>query len=268
MTKIVRDKIGPLTYTTFDNDLNVTSPYSINIMLDGAAFDACIADDGGSYTDETTEAGDLTTGDMTLAPAGPVAEDAYYFGASTRFNEMAIEVSTSAGVSVWTNVMEYWNGTTWTTLTVTDNSSSYENAAGIYHIYWTMPTDWVSTTVNSQGDYFYIRNRISAFTSNTNPPLARQARYYRDKSDWKISSLELSFDAASTCEVKVYRHSVNGRNYDILLDTTTLAANTSYILTDSPNFKFRDHVAITLTEAGGQHVYGTLMIEELAPGDY
>ena len=110
MTKIIRSIVGPLTYTTFDNDLNVVSPYDVNFMLGGTAFDACIAQDGTVYTDETTEAGDLTTNDMNLAPAVPAADDAYYFGATKQFHEMAIELSTSASTSTWTLVMEYWKG--------------------------------------------------------------------------------------------------------------------------------------------------------------
>lgn len=267
--KIVRDKIGPLTYMTFNNDLNVTSPYSINMLIGGTTFDACIADNGGVYTDETTEAADLTADDMTLAPAVPVADDAYYFGAFRTFTEMAIEVSTSAGTSTWTNVLEYWNGTAWTSLSnVTDKSSSYTEASGIYHLYWDLPTDWVKTTVNSQGPYFYIRYRVSAFTSITAQPLGRQVRFFEEKSDWRVNSLDINFDAASTCVVQVKRGSINGRNYDIILDETTLVSNTSYLLIDSPDYKFRDYISITLTEAAGQHAYATLVIEEIAPGDY
>ena len=249
--------------------MGTTSPYSINILIGGTAFDACIALDSASYTDETTEAGDLTTDDMTLAPSVPEANDAYYFGASKQFNEFAIEVSTSASTSDWTNVMEYWNGTAWTAVTsLTDNSSTYENAAGIYHLYWTAPTDWATTTVNSQGPYYYIRYRVSAFVSITAQPLCRQARYFETKSDWKINNLELVFDAASIAQVQPYIHSVDGRSYDFMLDDTTLVSNTSYLLQDGPDCKFRDHFSITITEAGGQHVYGKLTVEEIAPGDY
>ena len=270
MSNIVQKNIGPLTKTVFNNDLGTTSPYTTNFLIGGTAFDAAIALDGTSYTDETTEAGNLTVDDMNLAPAVPVAEDAYYFGASKKFNEIALELSTSAGASTWTLVWEYYdkNGD-WTALTVTDNSTSLTAAAGIYHVYWDNPTDWKANTVNSQGDYFYVRMRVSAFTSITAQPLGRQARYFMsDKSDWKISSLKLTFDAASTAQIQPYIHSVSGRSYDFMLDDTTLVSNTSYELLYSADVKFRDHFSIIITEAGGQHVYGTLVVEEVAPGDY
>lgn len=266
----VRSTIGPLTKTNFDVDLNVTSPYNLNIMVGGTTFDAAIAADGAVFTDETTESGNLTADDMTLSPAVPVAEDAYYFGAVRKFNEIAIELSVSAEASTWTHVYEYWNGTAWTALSnVTDNSTALTLAAGIYHVYWDNPTDWKATTVNSQGDYFYIRMRISAFTSITSQPFGRQARYFMsDKSDWKISSLKLTFDAASTAQIQSYVHSVYGRSYDFMLNDTTLVSNTSYEVIDSADLKFRDHFSIIITEAGGQHVYGILTVEEVAPGDY
>ena len=266
----VRSTIGPLTHTTFNNDLNVTSPYTLNIMVGGTTFDAAIAANGAVFTDETTEAGDLTADDMTLVPAVPVAEDAYYYGAVRKFNEMAIELSVSAEASTWTHIYEYWNGTAWTALSnVTDNSAALVNAAGIYHVYWDNPTDWKANTVNSQGDYFYIRMRISAFTSITSQPFGRQARYFMsDKSDWKISSLKLTFDAVSMAEIQSYVHSVDGRSYDFMLDDTYLINNVSYEIIDSACIKFRDHFSIVITESSGQHVYGTLNIEEVAPGDY
>ena len=34
----VRSTIGPLTHTTFNNDLNVISPYTINIMIGGTTL--------------------------------------------------------------------------------------------------------------------------------------------------------------------------------------------------------------------------------------
>lgn len=267
---IVNKRIGPITYIPFSNDLNVTSPYTVNILVGATDFDAAIAADGGAFTDETTEAGDLTTNDMTLMPAGPVVDDAYYFGASKKFGEMAIELSITAGASTWTFTWEYYDKDgNWTALTsVTDNSSALVNAAGIYHVYWTMPANWAPTSVNSQGDYFYVRMRLSTYTSNTAQPFARQAGYYIQKNDWKINTLQIQFDAASTCQVQVNLHSVNGRNYDTLLGDTTLASNTSYILSDSPSFKFRDHISMTLTEAGGQFAYGNLALEYVAPGDY
>jgi len=269
MVKTIRSNVGPLTYMTFDNDLNVTSPYTENFLIGGSVFDACIALDGTAYTDETTEAGDLTTDDMTLAPAVPEADDAYYFGATKQFHEMAIELSISASTSTWTLAMEYWDGTDWVAVTsLTDNSSQFENAAGIYHLYWTAPVGWKTTTVNDQGPFYYVRYRVSAFTSISAQPFGRQARYYIEKTDWKINGLELTFDAASIAKIQPYIHSVNGRSYDFMLDETTLVSNVSYMLQDGPDCKFRDHFSITITETTGKHVYGNLCIEEIAPGEY
>jgi len=52
------------------------SMYKIQKSLDQLAY----ADDGGTFTDESTEALDSTADDMTLLPATPAQEDAYYWG--------------------------------------------------------------------------------------------------------------------------------------------------------------------------------------------
>lgn len=272
----VRSLIGPLVSMPFDNDLNVVSPYSINFMVGGTVFDSVFSYDAnaGTYTDETVDAGDVDTNDVNLTSwvggANATVEDAMYYGASSPFNEIALELSTTSGASTRTLIMEYFNGTTWTTVTgLTDNSTSYTADAGIYHLYWTAPTNWQKTSVNSSSNYFYVRYRISAYTSQTAQPKARQMKYFMsNKSDWKINNLKLTFDAASTAQIQPYLHSSNGRSYDFMLDDTTLVSNTSYELLDSADVKFRDHFSITITEISGQHVYGVLTVEEVAPGDY
>lgn len=272
MTDIVVQKnIGPLTSMRFDNDLGITSPYSINFLIGGTVFDVAIAGDGTVLTDETTEAGDLTTNDITLLPAVPVAGDTYYFGSSKQFTEMAIELSTSAATNTFTVTWQYWNGA-WSTLSVTDNSTKFTAAAGIYHMYWTGPTDWNKTIVTdstgTQHEYYFIRYIISGAGAVGAQPLGRQARYYSRKSDWKVNSLNLQFDAASTATIQSYLRSSAGRSYDYMIAQHILESNTSYLIEDTPDYKFRDYLSLTITETGGQHVYGTLTIEEVAPGDY
>lgn len=137
---------------------------------------AAIADDGGSMTDETTEANEATADDMTLLPATPAVNDAYYFG----FNESTIgaiklNVST-AGVGTWTITWEYYNGA-WTALSgVTDGTTGF-TMAGENTISWTVPSDWATTTVNSQGPFYYVRGRVSAYTTINAQPLGQQVYY-------------------------------------------------------------------------------------------
>jgi hypothetical protein len=132
-----------------------------------------------TYTTETTAANDATTNDMNLLPAtGQGVDDAYYFGHSDRFRELLINFNT-AGVGVWTVTWEYWNGSAWTALSgVTDNTTGFKpTVAGAfeYTVKFTKPTDWYTTTVNSITNMYWIRGRVSAFTSIVTQPKGTRA---------------------------------------------------------------------------------------------
>ena len=125
---------------------------------------AAIADDGGVFTDETTNANSATTDDVNLLPASPVANDAYYFGHAEEFPRIKIDITDGNGTGS-TITWEYWNGSSWTALSgVTDGTSNFENV-GENIVSWTVPGDWTATTVNSQGPYKYVRARLSTLGS-------------------------------------------------------------------------------------------------------
>jgi hypothetical protein len=132
-----------------------------------STLDAAIADDGGVFTDETTAANEATANDMTLLPAVPVASDGYYFGSAQQFRRLDVNVST-VGTGTYTLAYEYWNGSIWTSLTVVDGTTNFKSS-GVNTITFTPPGDWAATTVNSQGPFFYIRNRVDAGTTTAIP---------------------------------------------------------------------------------------------------
>ena len=138
------------------------------------AMDVCIADDGGTYTDETTACNNATANDVTLLPASPAVDDAYYFGYDYRTRKVSVNIGTQ-GVGNWTITWEYYNGSAWTALSgVTDGTTGFTAVAGEHDITYTLPTDWAKTTVNSTEKY-YIRARVSAYTDITTQPLGTQA---------------------------------------------------------------------------------------------
>lgn len=137
------------------------------------AVDGAIADDGGVQTDETTEANSPAANDMTLLPAVPAVNDAYYFGLATKWNWLALNIGTP-GVGVWTIVWEYWNGSTWATLPgAYDTSNGFRNG-GYQSVGFHQPGDWATSTILLL-DFYWIRARISAYTSVTTQPLGTQA---------------------------------------------------------------------------------------------
>ena len=129
---------------------------------------AAIQDDNGVFTDETTAANQANTLVMNLLPTTPVSgEDRYLFGHPEKFNNMKIAINT-AGTGGFTITWQYWNGA-WTNLTgVVDDTSSF-SVLGTNYISFTMPGDWTTTTINSQGPYFYIRAAYTAGTVTVTP---------------------------------------------------------------------------------------------------
>lgn len=140
------------------------------------AIDAAIADDGGVYATQTTAANESTTNDMALLPVSPEVNDAYYFGYDYRTRKITLNVGT-AGIGTYTITWEYYNGSVWTGLSgITDNTAGF-TVSGTNDITYTLPSDWVKSTVNGTEKYF-IRARLSSFANLTVRPLGTQAYGY------------------------------------------------------------------------------------------
>ena len=132
------------------------------------AFDAAVE------TDEIAAAINSTANDMTLTPAVPAVNDAYYFGYTTPWTCLRLNIGTQ-GVGTWTVVWEYYkSGATWASLSdVVDGTTSFKAAAGNHDVLWTKPSDWIVKTI--QGDSLYwVRARVSAYTSITTQPKGTQ----------------------------------------------------------------------------------------------
>ena len=143
-----------------------------------------ITDDGGSMVNETTPWSEGTADDVEVLPAVPVAEDACYFGhTSAVFKSVSMNITTQ-GVGTWTITWEYWNGTAYAALTgVTDNTSGFTATTGVKTVDFTVPADWVKNTVSGILDY-WIRARVSAFTSVTTAPQVGSGHVIMDVAAW------------------------------------------------------------------------------------
>jgi hypothetical protein len=143
---------------------------SIGVGPISVAVSAAIADDGGVFTDETADANSAAANDVQVLPVAPVNGDAFYLGYSTRFASITVNIGTVAtdGAVTW----EYWNGSSWTALAGVSDGTSGFTVGGAQTVSWTMPSDWATTTVNSQGPYLYVRARVS--TAGTSQALGTQ----------------------------------------------------------------------------------------------
>ena len=146
------------------------------------------ADDGAVFTDETTGANSTTANDMTLVPAAPAAEDAYYFGrADETFSTLQLNIGTQ-GEGTFTITWEYYDSiaSAWATCEdIVDGTTGFTAAVGWHDVTHTIQTglvkNWGKTTINTVEAY-WLRARVSAFTSITTQPKGSQCWVYGETS--------------------------------------------------------------------------------------
>ena len=141
---------------------------------DYVAVSAAIRDAGGasSFTDETSDA---NTDAVTLAGSDDVtvfatASDAFYIGYSATFGRVRFRAVTTSdtGFPTANVVYEYWTGAAWAALSGVTNRYVNLPSALTYlefkdaDLVFTVPGDWATTTVNSQGPFYYIRVRTTS----------------------------------------------------------------------------------------------------------
>ena len=125
------------------------------------------AADAAVFTDETTAANNATETDMTLIPAAPATDDAYYFGrADETFSTLQLNIKTPevGGTIVW----EYYDSIApadWTTCVgIVDGTSGFTAAAGWHDVTHTIQTgavkNWGTTEINGTTAY-WLRARVT-----------------------------------------------------------------------------------------------------------
>lgn len=139
-------------------------PASLTKVMYGKDFDAFYTYDGSNYAGDLTDINDPGTADVALINT---TSGITYFGSSATFHQMCIAVST-AGTGSPTSVWEYYNGSTWSTLsTITTGTAGDLNftATGNKVFRWSIPSNWATTELDASqapGQYYYIRRRQTA----------------------------------------------------------------------------------------------------------
>jgi hypothetical protein len=143
------------------------TPQGVNIRSrSSGTVGAVLSDNGGAFTNQTTEARDRsTTDDINLNPGG-AADDVLYIGAIDEFERVNFDVFSTGGAGTYTLTWEYWNGA-WTSLTVVDNTDDFKNG-GSNRITFTAPGDWAVSTEESV-EMYWIRASGDGGTQTTEP---------------------------------------------------------------------------------------------------
>ena len=162
---------------TLENDLLVAlvscdTAAASQYWVGGEAATSVQYDDGGVFTNYTTQFNALATSWYMVSATPAAVNDACYFGHTSVFNGVSVLVATAPSMVItWT--WEYYNGATWVTLTTLSNGIIPTMTAGVHALSFNPPTDWASVAVNAVTAY-YIRARISSYTSVTTRPIFNQ----------------------------------------------------------------------------------------------
>lgn len=116
-------------------------------------------DSGAAFTDVTDNLNDSLSALTTPFASPPDTSDLLYIGLSQRFlglNMVLATLGTGSPNIVW----EFFDGTTFSTLTTTDETSGAANltASGVFT--WSFPYGWEKNSINGENQ-FWIRGRVS-----------------------------------------------------------------------------------------------------------
>lgn len=130
-------------------------------------------DDGGVFTDYSTEANEATDDDVILLPAAPAVDDAFYFGHDAKFSAIVIGQSTQGN---WTGTIawEYYDEDEedWQALDVEDMTAGLEGT-GNDIVSFAPPTDWGQCAVNGTTAY-WVRARVATYVAVVQSPIGDQ----------------------------------------------------------------------------------------------
>lgn len=166
--------------------------------------DKALLNDGVLFTDYTTEFENNELDDCPLIPAAEAVNDAFYYGSTDTFDIISLNIETVGvgGTIIW----EYWNGSSWGALSVTDETAGFTNS-GVNTVSYTIPTNWVLTTVNGSSLY-WVRSRVTA-ANFTAQPIAANGTIHSSSVIWskarepifvKVTNDSMTEGISSHCE--------------------------------------------------------------------
>jgi hypothetical protein len=191
---------------------------------------------GTSYTDNTKEANSIR-GTPFYAFASTVGEnDILYIGHDEPFVGVGFRLSTAGvgGTLTW----EYYDGSSWTTLTVTESISNIDDLnTSRGEITYDYPAGWTEVAVNSSAEMFWIRAKVSSAHS-TSPKISHiylkpnsviskeisPAMYQFDSNTGRLVLLEDNADSGTDRLCVTYKYGASSTPVNVTALSINLAA--------------------------------------------
>ena len=167
LTALVHPFVAELHKQARGSELTAANVYAPNYAV--RAADAVYTGADGALVDDTTDASDVDAADVAFFGT----DDHYlYIGSRYKFSQVMIGLSTLASVTI-EPLFTYWNGSSWSALTATDNSTGLTLNQTIT---FTAPTDWTraykdggGTAFANQARLYYVRIQRTANALVTPP---------------------------------------------------------------------------------------------------
>lgn len=108
--------------------------------------------------------------EFNLAPAALANNDIIYFGRHDGvnpipFNSLVFDIATPG--NGYTLTWQYYNGSTWVTLTTQDNTNQLK-IAGVNSVHWVQPSNWTTVAINGLTTY-WVRGIYTSVSGPTVP---------------------------------------------------------------------------------------------------
>jgi len=156
---------------TFSGNVTLTDTTTTELTFDaathGAEFELVLAaallrgtvpkavmNDGGAYTDYTTECNNVITRDIKLLPSVPANGDAFIVSSHEKF--CYIDVYMEGGIANTDNViaLKYWDGDTWEAIPgVVDGTFDTQSLGKSGRVSFSPPVDWAEVAIDGYTGY-------------------------------------------------------------------------------------------------------------------
>jgi len=157
---------------------------------------------GPTWYDQT-----LMESPFSIVPLSTSTNDYTYIGYDARFKGFTIDINTAADIdAAFTN--EYWNGTEWSALSITDGTSELTVDGTVSFV---PPTDWERNEVNDVLGYF-IRIGLSEVTTFGNGAIVASIKIVADE------FISFTTDNISTWARVVFENGSTGQDISIIIN--------------------------------------------------
>lgn len=186
----------PFRVEAKDANMDATGIFGVTMLGSPALWDDPLRNfkqednsGGPSFLDLTREANNPSANDASPFPAGAGVDDSAYFGHNVRWYELNINTGT-AGAGTYTVTWEYFNGSSWISLTdLTDGTSGFKTS-GAQTVSFAIPDDWAANTIDTDSR-FWIRARRDGGTVTTNPDITQCTIALAGDVELEVSSCEM-----------------------------------------------------------------------------